>query len=108
MVSIGVLRENAKRLELEMMEAERLFSAARQRSAPFENAFWAAHRNLESLWDLRNTGRLVNKVEMLKAYDERVFSGHKWHPYKSECRNLEIWLKAIRKELIAVNKEIGI
>lgn len=106
-IRAGNLRELIVCLENEMMQATQEYEAAHAVEMPYARAFWAAHRWLEELHQSRSDGTPVSKTEMMDAYDRKMWAGHAWHPHREKAEELHTWLKAIRRELTAVNKELG-
>lgn len=74
---------------------------------PYRLTFASAHAHLVHLHALRDSGEPIAKPMLFAAYDERVLAGHAWHPYRSQADDLAGWLKRLREDLKAVNKEIG-
>lgn len=101
------LLEERKRLENEVEQAEAEFARANNVQEPYRAAFNAAHERLVMLHDTRRSGRSISKPLMLGAYDARMIAGHEWHPFRSRANDLGQWLKRLREDLRAVNKEIG-
>lgn len=103
----GDLREQAIRLANEIEEAEEQVAHTGEIQAPFEQAFWTAHRELEHAWEIIKQGSPVYRSDLLASYDRRMNAGHRWHPSRKAHQTALSWLKAIRTELKAVNAEIG-
>jgi hypothetical protein len=103
---ISDVHREAARLRIEIEKAEVIRATAESVQAPFHKAFSHAHAGLELLWLARRNGTLVHKQQMLRAYDARVAAGHAWNPHRTNLRDAERWLKALRSELTNINMEL--
>ncbi len=74
-------------------------SGARDAAAPFERAFWSAHRALEEAV----ASNEITKAQRMAAYDTRLRAGHAWWPFRQAVNNAEAWLNALQVEI----KECG-
>lgn len=97
----GLLAER-RRLEKEIEAGEAELAVAHEQQAPYAAAFWSAHARLVEAHQ-----RDVDKPLRLLAYDARVLAGHAWHPFRAKAQDIGRWLKLLRDELRAVNREIG-
>ena len=59
---------------------------ARDAAAPYEHAFWAAHRDLE---DACARKAELTKDQLFAFYDRRMEAGHAWHPFRQAVRGAE-------------------
>ena len=76
--------------------ALRDLAAARDAAAPFEHAFWGAHRALEIVCQEKDA---LTKDELFAAYDHRLHAGHAWHPFRQAVQQAESWLNSLQKEI---------
>lgn len=103
----GLLKERRKLWQL-IERAETEYAQANAAQQPFKQAFDDATLEVQRLHRLRRGGATVQKTTMLDAYDWRVVTGHEWHPHRSKAEDLARYLKSLREELKAVNREIGV
>lgn len=96
-----------KRLEKEIEGARDEYERAHLAQQPYQLAFRSAHQRLEGLHADRKAGASISQPLLLAAYDCRVAAGHAWHPFRVVADDLARWVRRLREDLVAVNKEIG-
>jgi len=74
--------------------------------APYREAFNEAHNDLLNLHERRKRGGTISKAAMLRGYDDRMWAGFRWQPFKAALRDAESWRSGLIKELGEINKEI--
>ena len=101
------LHDATKRRELAyaaLPKALAEISQARDHAAPFERAFWNAHRDLESATMGKSA---LTKDELLACYDRRLEAGHAWWPYRRRLDAATDWLKELQKEIKECDRLLG-
>lgn len=101
------LRAQRRHLEAQLEEAEYVMQRSHAAQLPFANAFWEAHRALESLHTKRDAGQPISKAELFAAYDARLHAGHAWYPSKTAFDDMQRWHRAVTRDLNAVREQIG-
>lgn len=93
-------------LLLQVEHANAAIAKAEAEQGPYRDAFNDAHNDLLILHDQRRRGATISKATMLRGYDDRMWAGFRWQPFKAALRDAESWRSGLIKELGEINKEI--